>query len=103
MGWLVVPLFPPTTSTLPLSCVLVVEMSVAEWALRGPGMGLVVASQVPAPELGSYVAAVASKVVPLMPPVTSTFPLGSKVAVCCSRGMFEFKLVAAIQVPALGE
>jgi hypothetical protein len=50
---LAVPLLPPQTRTLPLSCALVVVSKLAEWNFNADAIGPVVAVQVPALELGS--------------------------------------------------
>jgi hypothetical protein len=77
------PLEPPATSTCPFDTIAD-GSSVAEWAWRA---AVIVPAEVqlPVPDEGLKRTVVASVVVPLLPPVTSRFPLASTVTVCPSR------------------
>ena len=79
------PLEPPATSTCPFETIAD-GISVAEWAWRA---AVIVPAEVqlPVPDEGLKRTVVASVVVPLLPPVTSRFPLASTVTVCPSRAL----------------
>src|SRR5262245_16083132 len=81
-----VPLFPPSTSTVPFA-----TMDVGSTVAVCPKRAVVIvpaADQLPFENPGSKIRAVLRTVEPFLPPVTRIFPFefGSALAVCCSRG-----------------
>jgi hypothetical protein len=80
-----VPFDPPATRTWP-PVKTPVGKSVAVWPQRGDVM-LPVVDQLPGPKPGSKITALASVVVPFLPPANRILPPGNVSAVCPSRGL----------------